>query len=79
MVSKAHPGPGCLQVNTVGVKAVLPPSPPTNTPTYTNKQATALTQRSFSCHRCCTSCSVIQGAVGARITGRESPAPAGSG
>lgn len=37
MVSKAHPGPGCLQVYTVGVKVVLPPSPPTNTPTYTNK------------------------------------------
>lgn len=79
MVPKAHPGPGFLQVYTVGVKAALPPSPPTNTPIYTNKQATALAQRSFSCHHCCTSCSVIQGAVGARVTGGESPVPADSG
>lgn len=79
MVSKAYLGPGFLQVYTMGVKAALPPSPPTNTPIYTNKQATALAQRSFSCHRCCTSCSVIQGTVGARVTRRESPAPADCG
>lgn len=76
-VSKAQPG--YLQVSAVGVKAVLPPSPPANTPIYTNKHASALAQRSFSCHCSCTSCSVIQGAAGARVTQRDSPAPAGSG
>lgn len=75
-VSKVHPGPGYLQVSAVGVKAALSPSPPANTPIYTNKHTSELAQRSFSCHHCCTSCSVIQGAAGARVTQRDSPAPA---
>jgi len=78
-VSKAHPGPGYLQVSAVGVKAPLPLSPPANTPIYANKHASALAQRSFSCHLSYTSCSVIQGDVGARVAQRGSPAPAGSG
>lgn len=68
---KISSGPGFLLVHTMGVKAALPPSPPTNTPIYTNKQATALAQRSFSCHPCCTSCSVIHGAVSAMSAGER--------
>lgn len=64
-------GPGFLLVYTMGVKAALPPSPPTNTPICTNKQATALAQRSFSCHPCCTSCFVIHGAVSAMSVGER--------